>query len=145
MKAEEFLSKLDHERIVQAIRDAEARSSGEIRMYVHRGELKEDPVAAAQKEFLRLGMDKTQEHNAVLIYLAPHAQEFAVIGDEEIHRLCGEQLWQDVADKMAEHFANQRFSEAIVDAITDLGGVLATHFPRKEVNPNELSDDVIEE
>ena len=145
MKTEEFLSKLDHERIVQAIRDAEARSSGEIRMYVHRGDLKEDPVAAGQKEFLRLGINKTQERNGVLIFLAPHAQEFAVIGDEEIHRRCGEQLWQEVANKMSEHFANQRFSEAIVDAIEHLGGVLANHFPRKTANPNELPDDVIEQ
>jgi uncharacterized membrane protein len=144
MRTKEFLSKLEHRLIVQAIRAAEANTSGEIRLYLHRGELKEDSVAAAQREFLRLGMDKTQDHNGVLIYIAPRAQEFAVIGDEEIHRRCGEQLWQRLADKMSEHFGNERFSDGLVEAIRDLGGVLAQHFPRKTVNPNELPDDVIE-
>ena len=138
------MNKLEHERVVQAIRDAEATTSGEIRLYIHRDDLKEDAVAVGQREFLRLGMDKTQERNGVLIFIAPRAQEFAVIGDEEIHRRCGEQLWQELADKMSEHFGSERFSDGLVEAIGYLGGVLARHFPRKTSNPNELPDDVIE-
>jgi uncharacterized membrane protein len=138
------MNKLEHERVVQAIREAEATTSSEIRLYIHRDDLKEDPVTAGQREFLRLGMDKTQERNGVLIFIAPRAQEFAVIGDEEVHRRCGEQLWQQLADKMSEHFGNERFSDGLVEAIGYLGGVLAQHFPRKSANPNELPDDVIE-
>jgi uncharacterized membrane protein len=144
MKTEDFLNKLDHERIVQAIRAAEAETSAEIRIFVHRGELKEDPVSAAQKEFVRLGMDKTRDRNGVLIYVVPRAQEFSVIGDAEVHKRCGDELWQQVVDKMSEHFGNERFSEAMVDAIAYLGGILAQHFPRKWRNPNELSDEIIE-
>lgn len=144
MKTEDFLSKLDHEQIVQAIRSAEAKTSAELRIFVHRGELKEDPVGAAQKEFVRLGMDKTRDRNGVLIFLVPRAQEFAVIGDEEVHKRCGDELWQQVVDKMSEHFGSERFSEAIVEAIAYLGAVLAQHFPKKWTNPNELSDEVIE-
>ena len=144
MKTEDFLSRLDHERIVKAIRSAEAGTSAEIRIYVDRRELKDDPVSAGQKEFIRLGMDKTRDRNAVLIYVVPRAQEFAVIGDEEVHRRCGAELWQQVADKMSEHFGNGHFSDAIIEAISYLAGVLAQHFPRGWRNPNELSDDVIE-
>jgi uncharacterized membrane protein len=145
MKSKEFLNKLEHEQIVQAIKNAEANTSGEIRLYIHRGELKKDPVDAAQDEFVRLGMTKTQEQNGVLIYIAPQAQEFAVIGGEEIHQRCGEELWQIVADKMSEQFGAQRFSDGIVEAITYLGGVLSQHFPRRAINPNELPDEIIED
>jgi len=144
MKTEDFLSKLDHERIVKAIRSAEAGTSSEIRIYVDRRDLEDDPVSAGQREFIRLGMDKTRERNAVLIYVAPRAQEFAVIGDEEVHRRCGAELWQQVADKMSEHFGQGQFSDAIIEAIGYLAGVLAQHFPRRWRNPNELPDDVIE-
>ena len=144
MKTEDFFSKPDHERIVKAIRSAEAGTSAEIRIYVDRGELKDEPVTAGQREFVRLGMDKTRERNAVLIYIVPRAEEFAVIGDEEVHRRCGAELWQQVTDKMSEHFGNGRFSDAIIEAVAYLAGVLAQHFPRRWRNPNELSDDVIE-
>src|SRR6476660_8696133 len=144
METEDFFSKPDHERIVKAIRSAEAGTSSEIRIYVDRRDLKEDPVSAGQREFIRLGMDKTRERNAVLIYVAPRAQEFAVIGDEEVHRRCGAELWQQVAGKMSEHFGQGQFSDAIIEAIAYLAGVLAKHFPRRWRNPNELPDDVIE-
>ena len=74
----------------------------------------------------------------------PRAQEFAVIGDEEVHLRCGAELWQQVADKMSEHFGQGRFSDAIIEAIGFLAGVLTQHFPRRWRNPNELPDDVIE-
>ena len=144
METEDFLSKLDHERIVKAIRSAEAGTSSEIRIYVDRRDLEDDPVSAGQREFIRLGMDKTRERNAVLIYVAPRAQEFAVIGDEEVHRRCGAELWQQVADRMSEHFGQGRFSDAIIEAIGYLASVLTQHFPRRWRNPNELPDDVIE-
>jgi len=139
------MSELEHDRIVQAIRSAEAKTSGEIRLYIHRGNLNEDPVVAAQDAFVKLGMTKTEEQNGVLIYVAPQAQEFAVIGGEEIHERCGDEVWQHVADKMSEHFSNARFSEGIIEAVAYLGGVLAQHFPRKSDNPNELPDDIIED
>src|SRR5438477_11645605 len=144
MDTDDSLAKVDHDRIVQAVRDAEGRTSAEIRIFVHRGELKEDPVDTAQDEFVRLGMEKTRARNGVLIYLVPRAEEFAVIGDEGILKKCGEERWQEVVDKMSEYLGGDRFSDGVIEAIGYLGGVLAKHFPRKWRNPNELSDEVIE-
>ncbi len=144
MEPKEFLGKLEHERIVEAIREAEKKTSAEIRVFINRGELQEDAIVAGQKELVRLGMDKTKERNGVLIYIVPKAQEFAVIGDEGIHQKCGDAVWQQVVDGMSGHFGGERFSEAIVEATKFLGGVLAEHFPRHWRNPNELSDEVIE-
>src|ERR1700726_1492653 len=48
MRTKEFLCKLEHDRIVQAIREAEAKTSGQIRVYVQRGKLDADPLIAAQ-------------------------------------------------------------------------------------------------
>ncbi|MBC8095022.1 MAG: hypothetical protein H7Y43_04345, partial [Akkermansiaceae bacterium] len=64
MKARDFLDQLRHEEIVAAIRVAELRTSGELRVFISRKEV-EDAVAAAQGEFLRLGMEKTSERNGV--------------------------------------------------------------------------------
>ena len=131
MRAREFLSKLEHDRIVHALREAEAKTSGEIRVYIQRGKLKTDPLIAAQTKFRRLGMDKTRERNAVLIFVAPRAHKFAVVGDKAIHEKCGEKFWQQVVDQMRAHFQSERFSRAIVEALVEIGEILAAHFPKK--------------
>src|SRR6202162_5837301 len=130
MWKKEFLSKPDHDRIVQAIREAEAKTSGQIRVYVQRGKLNADPLIAAQKRFHRMGMHKTRERNAVLIFVAPRAHKFAVVGDKAIHEKCGEQFWQRLVEAMGAHFKNEKFSHALVKAIEEAGKALATHFPQ---------------
>ena len=144
MRTKEFLSKLEHERIVSAIREVETKTSGEIRVFIQRGKLSVDPLIVAQKKFQRLGMHKTRERNAVLIFVAPRAHKFAVVGDQAIHEKCGEQFWQQVVDGMRVHFQNEKFSRALTEAINEVGKVLATHFPRTSANANELPDEIAE-
>jgi len=67
-----FSKHLHHDKIVAAIRDAEHKTSGEIRVSISHKHI-DDPVAAAQAEFLRLGMNKSPERNGVLIFVAPRA------------------------------------------------------------------------
>ena len=144
MRTRDFLSKLEHARIVSAIREAESKTSGEIRVYIQRGRFETDPVTVAQKKFQRLAMHKTEERNAVLIFVAPRAHKFAVVGDKAIHEKCGEQFWQHVVDGMRVHFQNEKFSHALTEAVNEVGKVLATHFPRTSANANELPDEIIE-
>jgi uncharacterized membrane protein len=144
MRTREFLSKLEHDRIVAAIREAESKTSGEIRVYIQRGKLSVDPLIVAQKKFQRLGMYKTRERNAVLIFVAPRAHKFAVVGDKVIHERCGEQFWQHVVEGMRGHFQNEKFSHAIVQGIEEIGKLLAAHFPRTSTPPNELPDEIVE-
>lgn len=145
MRTKEFIGQLDHDRIVAAIKEAEANTSGEIRVFIQRGKLASDPVKAAVSRFHRLGMHKTRERNAVLIFVAPRARKFAVVGDEAVHKRCGEAYWQYVVDLMREHFRNEQFSEAITAAVRDVGRVLAEHFPKTGDRSNELPDEVAED
>ena len=144
MRTREFLSKLEHDRITAAIRAAESKTSGEIRVLIQRGKLKGDPLVSAQQKFHRLGMHKTGERNAVLIFIAPRAQKLAVVGDSAIHERCGPELWQRVVDRMRTYFQNEKFTDALVETIDEIGSVLASHFPRTQSDTNELPDDVIE-
>jgi uncharacterized membrane protein len=144
MRTKEFLSKLDHDQITQAIRNAESKTSGEIRVFIQRGRFNDNPLNVARKKFERLGMHKTQARNAVLIFIAPRAQKLAVVGDMAIHQNCGHQFWQHTVDEMRVHFQNEKFSRALTGAIDEIGKLLATHFPRESANANELSDDIVE-
>jgi uncharacterized membrane protein len=144
MRTKEFLSQLDHDRIVGAIKAAEAKTSGQIRVYVQRGKLDSDPVIAAQEQFQKLGMQATRERNGVLIFVAPRARKFAVIGDEGVHRKCGDEFWQRLVERMRVHFQNEDFTDALFEAIQETGGLLARHFPKTTAAQNELPDEIIE-
>ena len=144
MRTKEFLSKLEHDRIVDAIRDAESKTSGEIRVFIQRGKLDVDPLAAATKKFHKLGLHKTPEQNAVLIFVAPRAHKFAVVGDQAIHEKCGEALWQRLVEGMREHFRNEKFGHALVEAIEEAGKALTSHFPRRSPSSGELPDEIVE-
>jgi uncharacterized membrane protein len=139
MRTRDFLSRVEHDRIVQAIREAESRTSGEIRVFIQRGKLTADPLVAAQKKFHQLRMHTTRERNAVLIFVAPRAHKFAVVGDKAIHEKCGGEFWQRIVDGMRVHFQNEKFSHALVEAIDEIGKLLAAQFPKTSGNANEIA------
>ena len=146
MQTRSFLDTLDHERIVKAIQDVEARSRGEVRVHVS-GQAVEDAEAAAARQFEKLGMTRTAERNGALIYVAPASQAFAVIGDRGIHERCGAELWKEIAAAMEDDFRSGRYTDGIVKGVARLGDALAAHFPREEgkADANELSDEVSED
>ena len=90
-------------------------------------------------------MHKTAERNAVLIFVAPRAQKFAVVGDEGVHRKCGEAFWQETVAAMRAHFKRDAFTDALVEAIARAGELLAQHFPRQASDSNELPNELMEE
>ncbi len=141
MKASEFLSQLRHDDIIAAIREAEQKTSGEIRVFISRKPV-EDPVKVAQAHFLKLGMHKTRHRNGVLIFVAPRTHKFAVIGDAGVHTRCGDVFWRELADEMAGQFRKSDFTIGIVHGIRKAGELLAQHFPASPGDRNELSDDV---
>ena len=144
MRTHKFLRELEHDRIVKSIKDAEAKTSGQIRVFLQRGKFEEDALVRAQKKFLQMGMEKTRERNAVLIFIAPRAQKFAVVGDEGVHQKCGEKFWADLVARMREHFLREDFTQALMEAITATGELLASHFPKTAATTNELPDEIVE-
>ena len=146
MKLRHFRDQIDHERVVTAIREAEGRSRGEVRVHVVHHRVG-DVEAAAAAAFAKLGMTSTAERNGVLIYVAPRSQRFAVVGDTAIHERCGARFWRDVAASMGQAFREGRFSDGLVEGIATVGLALAREFPRisGQGDKNELPDTVSEE
>ena len=89
-------------------------------------------------------MQKTRERNAVLIFVAPRAQKFAIVGDEGVHQKCGAEFWQKLVDAMRDHFQKENFTEALVKAIGDTEQLLARYFPRTPDDRDELPNTVLE-
>ena len=137
MKAREFIHQLDDARITAAIERAEMKSSGEIRVYVSHRE-HHDALAFAEKRFVELGMTRTRDRNAVLLYFVPRTQQFAIVGDQGIHAKCGPEFWQEIAAFISSQLKEGHFTEAVVEGIEKVGDALARWFPRKPDDRNEL-------
>ena len=144
MRTKDFLNQLDHHRIVSTIRAAEAKTSGQIRVYIQRGELDGEALNAAQAKFGPLGMEKTTERNGILIFVAPRARKFAVIGDQGIHAKCGAEFWEELVSAMREHFLKSSFTDGLIEAIDEAGSALSRYFPREGSPSNELPDEIVE-
>ena len=141
MKPKEFIGQLDEAKLVASIAEAESKTSGEIRVFLSHKK-PDDAVAAAQRAFDQLGMAKTRERNGVLIFVAPKAQKFAVIGDAGVHQHCGAEFWTALAAEMSGHFRQAEFTTGLIHGIRKAGELLARHFPHRPDDVNELPNDI---
>jgi uncharacterized membrane protein len=145
--AERLFRAEDFTAMTDAVRQAEAATSAEIRVHlerrVHRWPLQRaDALRRAGKVFAHLGMHLTAERHGVLIYLAVEDRKLAIVGDEGIHRHVGDAYWQGVRDLMIAKLREGRALEAVLAGVAEVGRVLARHFPRRPDDRNELSDQV---
>ena len=141
MKSAEFFTPETQAEIVKAIKHAEAQTSGEIRLFVE-DHCKDDVLDRAAFMFEKLKMHETELRNGVLFYLAFLDHKFAIIGDVGINAKVEEHFWNDIKEKMAEHFAKKEFTEGLSKGLIQAGEALGKHFPRQTSDKNELSDHV---
>jgi uncharacterized membrane protein len=140
----QFLSQLDHDRIIAAIGESEKATSGQIRVHVTRRR-PADLEARARRRFEKLGMTQTRHLNGVLIYIAPNLRQFQILGDTGVHEKCGDDFWKETAGEMEADFRRGAFTEGILRGVEKVGRVLAEHFPREAGDTNELPDEVTED
>ena len=143
MYAKEFICHLDEDRIVDAIKHAEAKTSGEIRVFIAKSATNE-PLSIAKKHFHALRMTETRDRNAILIFLAPKSHTFAIVGDTAIHERCGDTCWTTLRDEMSVHLKQGHHTDAILHVVARAGDLLARHFPANpDDNPNQLPNTII--
>jgi uncharacterized membrane protein len=139
-----FFTPEEQERIMEEIRKAEDRTSGEIRIHLDCCS-REIPLEKAKRVFHRLGMTRTQHRNGVLIYLATEDRKFVILGDEGIHRVVPENYWEDVKEEMQKQFREGRICEGVCLGVRQIGEKLKTYFPVEKDDRNELPDTISEE
>ncbi|MBI3137258.1 MAG: TPM domain-containing protein [Sphingobacteriales bacterium] len=130
--------------IVKAIRQAEKRTSGEVRVYVESRCRFMDAIDRAAEVFFSLKMENTEERNAVLVYVALKDQQLAVFADEGIYKRTGQEYWNKVVAEMIGTFNKQDYAKGIAECVIQIGDALHTHFPyERDTDKNELPDQIV--
>ncbi len=140
----EFFSADEKKKIVEAIQEAELTTSGEVRVFIESRCRFVDPLDRAAELFWQLKMDYTQDHNAVLVYVAVRDHQFAVLADQGIHQKVGNEFWNKEVQAMKRHFKENHYADAVIQVVKDVGIALQHHFPfNRDTDKNELPDDII--
>ncbi len=143
-RKKEFFSYLEQQKILEAIREAEQTTSGEIRIYVEDRCRFVDPLDRAAEIFWGLKMDLTKDRNGVLIYVALRDHQFAIFADQGIHEKVGQEFWNREVELMKTHFRKSAPADAVLSVAKDIGTALQTHFPyNRGSDKNELPDDIV--
>jgi uncharacterized membrane protein len=139
--ARNFFTIDEQNQILSAIEAAEARTSGEIRLHLENF-CPGNEVQVATRIFTSLGMHKTAERNAVLIYIATVSRKIAIVGDQGIHEKLGSAYWDKMVGELIREFKSRHHAEALIACVKDLGEKLAAFFPVKGDDRNELTNEI---
>jgi uncharacterized membrane protein len=139
--AKQLLNDEEDRRIVEAIRQAELNTSGEIKVHIE-NYCRDNVEERSLFVFNRLKMNKTKQRNGVLIYLAACDRKFAIIGDEGINKVVEADFWNDIRDLMANAFKEGHFTEGLEQGIQRCGEKLKAYFPYQSDDINEIPDEI---
>ena len=139
--ARRLLNNEEDRRVVEAIRQAELNTSGEIKVHIE-NHCHDNVEERSLFVFNRLKMDETKQRNGVLIYLAVKDQKFAILGDEGINNVVEDTFWNDVKDLMLSLFKEGHYAEGLEQGIMRCGEKLKAYFPYQSDDVNEIPDEI---
>lgn len=93
----------------------------------------------------RVGTERrTAGHEGVLLYLSLDEQRAEIVADAAVHARVAPERWGKAMAALLDQIRADRAAEGLVDAVAEIGGVLAQVLPKTADNANELPNRVIE-
>ncbi|MEO0897067.1 MAG: TPM domain-containing protein [Bacteroidota bacterium] len=135
-----FTEEEDHD-IVMAIKEAERKTSGEIRIHLE-SRAKKETEKRAWEVFEELDMFQTEQRNGVLIYLAIRDRKFSIVADEGINKAVPDDFWDEMASALSSAFKSKQHVAGLITAVGLIGDKLREYFPYEEDDENELPDEI---
>ena len=143
-KPRQFFTVEERNKIVEAIRAGERKTSGEIRIFVESKNKWVDPLDRAKEIFFNLKMQETENRNAILIYVAMDHRELAIFGDEGIYQREPKDFWKVTVARLIEEFSHDHKTFGLVECVNILSQELQSTFPYEPTtDKNELPDDIV--
>jgi len=93
--------------------------------------------------FKKLGLYKTAERNAVLLLVLVKDKELLLYGDEGIYQKSSTEHWPDVRDVILKEFKDDGYYVGLSAGVDMIAENLMQHFPHKESQGNEISNEII--
>ncbi|MCI5121084.1 MAG: hypothetical protein D3908_07840 [Candidatus Electrothrix sp. AUS4] len=113
------------------------------KIFVSGARLEEMVREQAVQEFFKQGLHKTREATGVLFFISLFERRVWVLADQGLNGKISQESLQAYAADIAKGIKEGRAAEVLCLEIRRAGTVLAEHFPVRDDDINELSDQVI--
>lgn len=108
------------------------------RLFVRKKELANRVHESAQRIFLESGTLKTRDRTGVLIYVSEFEHRVEILADVGIHSVAGDSYWKEQVEHIVSGIRAGKACDALCTAINEIGDKLATNFPPRPDDSNEL-------
>ena len=95
-------------------------------------------------QFKKLGVDKTSNHKAVLIFICQRERFIRVVADKQINDIVPDETWQKIVSRFTSQAKDGQIAKGLLHAVENCGKILTEKFPKEGQNRDELSNNVIE-
>ena len=116
-----------------------------LRMLLTPGSTKTRRVRRRAVMLFKTGAERrTIGRTGILIYLSMGEHRAEIVGDEAITAVTTPETWGEAMAALLKDVKDGRPGDGIVAAVSLIGDVLATHFPKSSEDSNEIPDKLIE-
>jgi putative membrane protein len=98
----------------------------------------------ANEQFHNLGLNRTKTKQVIMFFVSLDEKYVEIITDEEIAKEIPNEFWQQLVYEFIEDVKKEDFLNGYLKALRTSKAILIKHFPIKENDENELSNEVIE-
>ena len=105
-------------------------------------EMQQQVLRGAWEAFARFRVGRTQGGTGILIYVSLFERMVCVLGDDPIAQKLEQKTWDGIKDTIVAGIRGKHAGEALCEAITRCGDLLAQHFPIRPGDANELSNEL---
>ena len=113
------------------------------RLFVTASDMKEEVEEAAIQSFYQRNINRTVDHTGILIYISLFERNVRVVADQGINEKMAQEVWQEVVNTIVSGICAKAQAKALAAAVDRCADILATHFPVRADDRNELPNEVI--
>ncbi len=111
--------------------------------FITKKEMEEEIDRAAAAAFQHNQLHNTEDSTGILIYISLYEHQVKVVGDDAICAKLTQSDWQHICDVIIKDFKEKQYSNGIIEGIYLSGKLLAEHFPIKEGDIDELTNELV--
>lgn len=97
----------------------------------------------AMRHFAESGIYCTDNHSGILVFVSWFEKQVRIVADRHISEKVSEDLWNIIADEVAENMGKGSTKEAFLSAVEKCGQLLAENFPPDGEKKNQLDNGLV--
>lgn len=115
------------------------------RPFISRAEMTDEVEEAALTAFTRHRLSETRDRTGILLYVSVFERQVVVLGDKGINDKVDRETWQQVVDIVLRGIREGRPADALCEAVTRCGELIALRFPLRAGDTDELHNLIVED